>query len=224
MTKLEEYRSEVPAIIGSSTINHAARVKLGLNCSEYCFVDLIARMQDSGKHIYFDDIHAHLGFNRDESNILMKSLMAKSFIVILSGIDGRDAEFKLTSKWAEGFANIDKEFDELFWKKDGKVCWTGTRKKALEYWVRIRKRHTLDFLISQRNKYFEFLELQKKYRGFDQQKVMCQVFLNPANERYLEDYTDYVKQLKATYAPSKVEVKPVTKEDILKAYGKDNNQ
>jgi hypothetical protein len=54
---------------------------------------------------------------------------------------------------------------------------------------------------------------------------MCQVFLNPANERYLENYEDYVMQLLKHYGdPEAPKIKPVTKDDILNQYGKDNHQ
>lgn len=216
MTKLEEYKSQEPAIVGSSTINHAARVKLGLNCSEYCLIDLVVRKKEKSEHFHDDDAHIYLGFNDNEVMVLVKSLIMKGFLLI------QDDKYVLTDKWANGFADIEKEFDNLFWKKDGKVCWTGTRKKALEYWIKIRKRHALEFLVGQRDKYFMFLELQKKYRGFDQQRVMCQVFLNPANERYLEDYTTYVADLKKKYEPDLPTPKRLTREDIISAYGKDN--
>lgn len=218
MTKLEDYKSSAPAITGSSTINHAARVKLGLNCSEYCLLDFMSRREESKHEMDSTDVYTHLGFSTIEIQAMLRMLITKGFI------RADDYKYTMTDKWSNGFADIEKEFDNLFWRKDGKVCWTGTRKKALEYWIRIRKKHSMVFLVSQRDKYFEFLELQKKFRGFDQQKVMCQVFLNPANERYLEDYTDYVDQLKAKYAPPVAETKPVTKEDILKAYAKDNNE
>ena len=123
---------------------------------------------------------------------------------------------------------IEKEFEE-FWHEtvDNKrsVAWTGTKKKALEYWVKLRKKHSFDFLMSQRDDYFQYLRLQKQMRKFDQQRLMCQVFLNPANERYMENYADYIAQLKKHYGdPEVVNIRPVTKEEILNQYGKNNNK
>jgi hypothetical protein len=220
MGKLEEYKSKAPDIVGSSTINHAARVKLGLTCSQYCFLDFLHRRRENPTGN--QSIWINLGFGEREIEQLMKECMLKGFV--LRG----EAGMMLTPKWNDAFTSSEKEFDEFWYEKaDGKysVAWTGTKKKAIEYWVKLRKKHSFDFLMSQRNDYFEFLRLQKKLRKFDQQRVMCQVFLNPANERYMENYADYIEQLKKHYGdPEQPKIKPVTKEEILSQYGKDNHQ
>lgn len=226
MEKLEEYKSKAPDIVGSSTINHAARVKLQLTCSQYCFIDFLHRRKENPTGV--QSIWISLGFGEKEIEQLTKECMLKGFIAVTSGIDGRDPELILSNKWNEAFTSAEKEF-EVFWHEmiDNKisVAWTGTKKKALEYWVKLRKKHSFEFLMKQRNDYFQFLRLQKKLRKFDQQRLMCQVFLNPANERYLENYEDYVMQLLKHYGdPETPKIKPVTKDDILNQYGKDNHQ
>lgn len=224
MGKLDNYVSKAPDIVGSSTINHAARVKLGLTCSEYCFIDFLHRRDVDATET--KSIWISLGFGEKEINQLFRNLIVKGFIIMDIGSGNSDnPKFNFTQKWKEGFANIEQEFNEYFWMENGKVAWTGTKKKAFEYYIKLRKKHSKDFLVNQRDQYFKFLELQKKYRNFDQQRLMCQVFLNPANERYLEDYGDYVNQLKFKYAPSpEIKPKPLTKEDVLNSYGKDNHQ
>jgi hypothetical protein len=219
MGNLDNYKSKTPAIIGSTTINHSARVRLGLNCSEYVFMDHLSKKNEKGSQADTLTVYISTGFAIGEMEVLFKSLIAKGFIL------PKGNDFELTMKWEEGFTSIEKEFDNLFWKIEGKVVWTGTRKKALEYYIKLRKSYSAEFLMDQRNKYFNFLELQKNLRKFDQQKVMCQVFLNPSNERYMEDYGDYIEQLYKKYGrPDNVKPEPVTRADIAKAYGKDNNQ
>jgi hypothetical protein len=225
MDKLNNYKSKPLAIVGSTTINHEARTRLGLNCSEYCLLDFLYRKQQNKERSDSIAVYVSTGFTEQEIITLFKGLIQKSFIMTSGG------EYTLTSKWAEGFADIEKEFDEYFWnekvpKKPGsteiiqKVAWTGTKKKAIEYYVKLRKKYSKDFLVSQRDNYFEYLKLQKQYRGFDQQRLMCQVFLNPANERFLEDYADYINTLNEKYAPAPVIEKPLTKDDVLGMYSK----
>ena len=225
MGKLEEYKSKAPDIVGSSTINHAARVRLGLTCSQYCFLDFLHRRQEnpSGNQ----SIWINLGFGEREIDQLTKECFQRGFIYAETGIDMQNPVMILTSKWFEAFTSAEKEFEE-FWhetvENKRSVAWTGTKKKALEYWVKLRKKHSFDFMMKQRNDYFQFLRLQKKLRKFDQQRLMCQVFLNPANERYMENYEDYVMQLLKHYGdPEQTKIKPVTKEEILSQYGKDNH-
>lgn len=220
MGKLEEYKSKAPDIVGSSTINHAARVKLQLTCSQYCFLDFLHRRQENPTGN--QSIWINLGFGEKEIEQLTRECMQRGYVLL------NEKGFVLTSKWNDAFTSAEKEFEE-FWHEivDNKrlVAWTGTKKKALEYWVKLRKKHSFEFLMKQRNDYFQFLRLQKKLRKFDQQRLMCQVFLNPANERYLENYEDYVMQLLKHYGdPEAPKIKPVTKDDILNQYGKDNHQ
>jgi len=220
MTNLQNYKSQAPAVIGSTTINHAARLRLGLNCSEYVLLDHMSRKEDKGSQADTLTVFIQTGFTNEETARLFKSLVGKGFVRLKSNSD-----FELTTKWEEAFPDMDKEFDAYMWYDNGKVAWTGTKKKAMEYYVKLRKKYSREFLFNQRNNYFEFLRLQKKLRNFDQQRLMCQVFLNPANERFNEDYADYIVQIKARYGdPDEVKPKAITKEEILKQYGKDNNK
>jgi len=228
MTKLDDYTSKAPAIIGSTTINHAVRVALQITCSEYCFLDFLTKVNANLEQPDVLNIFIKTGFSTYEQEILLKALMQKSLVIIESGIDGRDRSFKVASKWNDAFPNLDKEFEE-FWHgrdKEGNltVVWTGTKKKALEYYVKLRKKYSKEFLAKQRDLYFEFLQLEQK-GGFNRQKMMCQIFLNPMNERFNEDYEDYCKQKRIKLGIDKLpEVKPMTKEEVLGAYGKDNNK
>jgi hypothetical protein len=217
MASLDSYKSKAPAIVGSTTINHAARVSLGLNCSEYAFLDHMARKQDKGEVADTLSTYIQTGFSPDNQQQILKGLILKGFIII------KGDECIVTSKWMDGFADIEKEFDEFFWKEDGKVAWPGVRKKALEYYIKVRRKYSRDFLSDQRRYYFEYLILEHK-NGFARQKLMAQVFLNPENERYLEDWQKYRNDLKEKLGmnrPAENAVKPVTREEVNKAYAKE---
>jgi hypothetical protein len=221
MTKLETYVSKAPVIIGSTTINHEARIRLSLNCSEYCLLDHLSKKTEKGDQADTLTIYINTGFTVKETQMLLNSLILKGFV----RIETEAGKYSLTTKWEEAFPDIEKEFDSNFWRIERKVVWTGTRRKALEYYVKLRKKYSSVFLMDQRNNYFNYLTLQKELRKFDQQRMMCQVFLNPANERFLEDYTEYIEELNKKYGKKEEPtIEPVTRKQVMEAYGKDNNQ
>jgi hypothetical protein len=179
----------------------------------------LSRKTEKGDQADTLTIYISTGFTVKETQALLGSLVLKGFVRI------DNDKYSLTDKWENAFPDIEKEFDNNFWRVDRKVAWNGTRKKALEYYIRLRHRYSSVFLMDQRNNYFNFLVLQKKLTGFDQQKQMCQVFLNPANERFLEDYLRYIEELKAKYGdPDEPKTEPVTREQVMEAYGKNNNE
>lgn len=219
MGKLETYQSKAPVIIGSTTINHEARVRMALNCSEYCLLDHLARKTEKGDQADALTIYINTGITVKETQAILGNLVLKGFARIDNG------KYSLTNKWYEAFPDIEKEFDNNFWRINREVVWTGTKKKALEYYIRLRKRYSSVFLMEQRNNYFNYLKLQKELRKFDQQKVMCQVFLNPANERFLEDYQGYTNELIKKYGKQEEQkTEPISREKVMEAYGKNNNK
>lgn len=223
MTALNDYKSKAPAIIGSTTINHAVRVALLITCSEYVFLDFLKKIEEKQETADVLNIFIHTGFSTNEQEILLKALMQKSLVIIETGIDGKDRSFRVSPRWNDAFPNLDKEFEE-FWHDNNGVAWTGTKKKALEYYVKIRKKYSKEFLLKQRDLYFDFLKLEEK-GGFNRQKMMCQVFLNPMNERFNEDYEDYCKQKRIKLGIDKLpEAKPITRDEVNNAYGKNTHQ
>jgi hypothetical protein len=219
MTSLDNYKSKAPAIIGSSTINHAARVRLGLNCSEYVFLMYLAARQEKGEQADTLTLYIYTGFSPENQQQILKGLMLKGFILFTGD------EYEVTRKWFDGFADIEKEFEEFFWKENGKVAWTGTKKKAIEYYIKIRKKYSKEYLLDQRKYYFEYLELEHK-RGFDRQRLMAQVFLYPGSERFLEDWKKYCEDIRAKLGLDKPIslTKPITKQEVMEAYAKDTNK
>lgn len=228
---MKEFRSSPPKIIGSTTINHEIRIKLGLNCSEYCMLDHLSRKEDKGELADTLSVYIHTGFLEEAQEAILKALMLKAMVAIVSGVDGKGQEIKISQKWFDAFPDLDREFEQ-FWhesvKENGKdkvvVAWTGTKKKAIEYWHKLRKKYSFDYMMAQRASYFEYLELEHK-RGFARQRMMCQVFLNPGSERYAEDYADYAKQLRIKLGldkPAESTNQPLTVDKVKEAYGKNN--
>ena len=233
---MKEFRSSPPKIIGSTTINHEIRVKLGLNCSEYCMLDHLSKKEDKGQLADTLSVYIHTGFAEEAQTAILKSLMLKAMVAITSDAGGRDQDIVVSNKWYDAFPDLNKEFDQ-FWfevipdKQNPnhlirQMAWTGTKKKAIEYWHKLRKKYSFDYMMAQRAAYFEYLELENK-RGFARQRMMCQVFLNPMNERYAEDYSDYANQLRKKLglnAPADQKNQPLTMDKLKEAYGKDNHQ
>lgn len=179
-----------PDITGSTTINHAARVVLGLNCSEYVLMSYIAHCVKNQKPLESTEVYVKTGFSEEESLAIVRGLVQKGFVML------RDSPIPdITSKWESAFINIEDEFENLFWKKDGKVVWTGSsRKMSLTFYIKARKRYSKDILISNRNDYIEYLEWEHK-KGFNRQIMGCEKYLNEKNEYYLVDWKVMSKQI-----------------------------
>lgn len=221
MGKLENYKSKAPAITGISTINHGIRVKLGLSCSEYVFLDHLARRQEKNEQTDSLTVFINTGFSPENQKTIIKSLLDKKYLDFVKD------KYQVTSKWFEGMDNIERDFELTMWTKDGRVTWTGAKKKALQCYESLRKKgFTKEHLQKQRDLYFEYLELVHK-SGFNRDRMMCQVFLNPATERFAEDYERYIKEIRVKLnidVNSDKKAKPITKEVYASAYGKDYNK
>lgn len=225
---LADFKTSAPSIVGFSTINHNIRVKLGLNCSEYVIIDYIHSRNTAGKVTDIDNCFIKTGFKKEEQSRLLESLMKKGFII--PPMDG-DQAFKITSKWTSALSSIDKEFEKEFWvmfnpdTMKQEVCWPGSKSTAKKNYAGVRKGYTFDFLMSQRNHYFAYLETCHKY-GFARQKMMASVFLGP-QERFLEDWKKQRDDLIKTNEPDKVKKEPgkaITMEEMKKLYEKNTNK
>lgn len=219
---LENYKSKIP-INGSTTINHEIRVKLGLNCSEYCLLDYVTSKRKCNVSIDSNSINTNLGFNASEQQALFNGLLKKGFVEV-----SPTGDYLETNKFLDAFPDMEKEFDDNFWYEsvNGKrvVAWTGTKKKALEYYEKLRMKYSLDYFIKQRSDYFEMLQLEYK-RGFARQRMMAQVFLNPMNERFAEDYAESARRIKVQLNLIKEEnekQEALTLDKVKEMYGKNN--
>ena len=187
---VKEYKTKPPRIEGTTTINHALRVKMGLGCMEYVLMDAIVWLKDRKKLVTDVSVYIRTGLVPDEQVMTLEMLVKKGFVYPTAEADGTPA---LSDKWKSFFTSIEDEFAE-FWTKDGKVCWPGSKPKAMELYVNARKKATKEFILEKRDAYFEFLDLVRK-GGFDRPKMMATVFLGK-QERYMEDWEDYVKNEK----------------------------
>ena len=140
MNKLSDYKSKIPAVVGSTTINHASRIRLSLNCSEYVMLDYLARCQTKGIQVDSISIYIHTGFSIEAQEAIMRALMVNAWIYIKNEEHGKPL-LMVSDRWMDSAVDIEKEFDKHFWKENDKVVWTGTRKKALEYYIRLRKKY-----------------------------------------------------------------------------------
>jgi len=215
-------------ILGSTTINHSARVALGLNCSEYVLMDYVYRCVQKKIPIDITDVYQKTGFRNEEQAVLLRNLVGKGFI---NPIDTPIPQ--ITDKWATAFTDIQMEFEELFWKRNGKVFWTGSKKKSYDFYYKTRKSFSRDFLVGQRDEYARYLELENK-RGFNRRVMMAERWLHPSNAYYDVDWKtmadDIQKELdkaneKLNKANQKAEkTQTLTAEERKKQYEQDSNQ
>jgi hypothetical protein len=214
----KNFKSNRPDITGSSTINHAVRVKLQLNCSHYCYMKYISDCFESKKVIEQMEVYEAIGFDATQQNFMVKELMLSGFLYINEKTD----RVMMTGKWGTGFPNIEAEFDR-FWKKDGKVAWSGSRAQALMLYQKVVKSKNVSVILAQRDSYFEYLETEHK-RGFNRSAMAAERWLNPKAEHYMEDYQAYILKLKAEYPgifetmSESPKAATITGEDIIKAY------
>lgn len=180
--KITEMKVKLPSILGSTTINHAARIQLNLNASEYVMMDYIYRCVQKKKEMEITETYCQTGFNEEQQQVLLRHLVMKGFVW-----PDKVSPPKITSKWESVFADLKAEFDNLFWRMNGKVYFPGSNKKSFTFYYKLRKQYSKEFLIKQRNQYARFLEMQNK-NGFDQAKMMAERWLNPKNENYLIDW------------------------------------
>jgi hypothetical protein len=213
--KIMDHIVKCPNIIGSTTINHAARVEMSLNCSEYVLMSYVYHCVKNNKPLESIETYIKTGFAEDESLAIIRGLVQKGFVIL------RDSPIPdITSKWESAFTNIEDEFENQFWKKDGKVVWLGSsRKQSLAFYIKARKRYAKEILIQSRDEYLEYLSWEHK-KGFNRQIMGCEKYLNEKNEYYLVDWKVLSEKIKTELTPkeSAKPVEPLTKESRKKMY------
>jgi len=215
--EVKDYRSKPPRIEGTTTINHDLRVKMELGPMEFVLMDAIVWLKERRKLVTDVTVYIRTGLVPQEQTMALEMLVKKGFVYPEAEADGTPA---LSEKWSSFFTSIEDEFPE-FWTKDGKVCWPGSKPKALELYVSVRKTKSKDFLLKQRDDYLKFLELVRR-NGFDRPQMMATVFLGKQN-RYEENWADYLKQEEEKFQreediPMSVVPSTTTKEERLKKY------
>ena len=186
--------------VGMNTVDHYRRTKLGLNCTEYCVLDTIFQRKRKGKYTQFVSIEV---FTMIDPQDISEALDRMEEIGIIKEID---AKYYLHKKV---FAQLDEEegnkfaeeFEE-FWKLPDSFklgVWPGAKKAALNKFIKVRKKHSLEYLLQQRNRYIELLELQP-WRSM----MMATVFLNMETGRFTEDFAGQIESIKNPEKKEKV--------------------
>jgi hypothetical protein len=227
--KIKEMKVAMPSILGSTTINHAARIQLMLNASEYVLMDYIYRCIQHKREMEVSETYRQTGFTTEQQQILLRSLVMKGFV-----FPDQVSPPKITSKWESAFADLKAEFDNLFWRKDGKAFFpNSSNKRSFGFYNTVRKKYPKDFLIKQRNHYDDYLKMQAA-TGFNQAKMMAERWLNPKNENYLIDWKQLADDIKEKIRNGEERVKQgnekmekiesVSTKDRRSQYEEDNKQ
>lgn len=173
-------------IKGSTVINHEQRVALYLNCSEYVLMNYIADCAKKKKAYTNFNCFEQTGFNDKEQQILLERLINKGFI-----LPDKNEIPVISDLWNSVNKGAKEQFEE-FWK----YKWPGSKKEAFNRFLKVIKIHSFSYLMKQVKDYHKYLHLEKTVRGFDRQKLMASVFLNPAKERFAEPWGEYCDKIK----------------------------
>ncbi len=216
--KITEQKVGRLEINGLTTINHAVRVNLGMNCSEYVLMNYLFQCKKNGTPPEVNHVYRKTGFTLEEQKVVARSLERKGFIAITS-----DPMPLFTSKWESGFPDVEKEFDQEFWRKDGKVVWlTSSKKASFKFYNELRKVHPKEVIIESRDNYLEYLSWEKR-RGFDRAIMAAERWLNPKNEYFMTDWKAMSEQIKSKFDKPKaqaVNAQQITATERQKEYDK----
>jgi hypothetical protein len=188
---------------GINTIEHSARLKLGLNCEEYCIFDTILSRKKKDKKTIFDDIQNHTGLLPSVINIAIFTMTE------INLIKTKDSNFMLNTEmvhnaFKEQNDMYEEEFKQ-FWKKDNVNCWPGPKELAFSKFKIARKKHSFEFIMKQKEDYFVLLEHETWRRPMQASK-----FLNVNTGQIKEDWKS---QWPANAIKTQKETKPITIEE-----------
>lgn len=216
-----------PSILGTSTINHAARVELGLNASEYVLMDYIYRRIVKKEGLDITETYRQTGYIASEQERLLNRLIEKGFVFPINCDPPQ-----ITDKWRSAFANINIEFDELIWMKNDKVFFPGNKKTARSAYIKLRKKYSRDFMIEQRDHYARLIKLENS-RGFPRQVMIATRFFGP-KEEFLNDWKNEANIIEKLINNGVVKIEKslekqektqtVTSEERKKIYEQDSNK
>lgn len=213
-----DFISDQPKITGSTTINHAVRVKLGITADEYCFMMYLEERKNKSREFDLSHCFSIIGYNANMAKLMYHGLVQHGFL----GLFKPGEVPKLTERWGQAF-NVDFEFNQ-FWTvnlPDGKkrTAWPGSKEATRKLFDKVRKQYSLEYILRQRDHYFKFLILTKKYRNFDRMKMGGPVWLGP-DKHYETDWKSEWEELEEKYNPKKPMAEAVTIESVKKAYNK----
>ena len=221
-SKFAEMKAGAPKMLGSTTINHAARVELGLNCSEYVLMDYVYRCVKKKREVDILETYLQTGFDRAQQEVLLTHLVEKGFIYPTNVTPP-----EVTDRWDTAFTDIEREFEELFWRKNNKVFFTGSKKKSYGYYYKLRKKYSREFMVGQRDAYARYLDLENE-NGFNRRVMMAERWLLEANEYYLVDWTEMgdaiAKEIKKKKGTPVEKTETVTSAERKNQYEQDSDQ
>lgn len=228
MSGFKDYKAKKSVrITGSTTINHSIRVKGQLSCMEYVMLVYLDNREKRKEHKDNSHCTAFTGYSTEEQNMLIKLLTERGFLLPFS----LNIPYHVTSqKWRDLFLGIEMEFEQ-FWhiehenedgKKIKKAAWTDTKKTAFRVFSTVRKSHDFDYLLKQRNIYFDFLNYTN-LNGFDRRKMGCAVWLNPLNEKFNANWKIQLEEERKKYEETfgkeiKESKQPLSEEDLNSNY------
>lgn len=199
---VENFRSKAPKVSGTTLIDHAKRVALGLNCSEYVLMSYISEQVGTPEPYDIVKVQMRTGLTSGQQDRLISRLTEEKYICWSI----KSKTNVPTQKWYAQFSDLEKEF-EKFWTDliDGKIrnAWPGSRPVAEKLFRKVREKYSFDYIMKQRREYFRYLDRLLRIKGFDRQKMMATVFLNPEKERFNEKWHTYCPE------PPKPKKKPV---------------
>jgi len=169
-------------ITGESTIIHSTRVKLKLTCDEYILADLFRRAEIAKKSLNPELIFKKIGYNIDETTLIIQSLYDKSMLI--PNIDIYKS--KVTKLFDNAFGSLEQEFEE-FWHVNGKSFWPGGKTETFKAYKKARIRYKFEFIMKVREAYISMLASQP-YR----QRMIATRFLNSELDN---DFTIYNEKL-----------------------------
>jgi hypothetical protein len=116
MSKKEYFEGKKVAleVQGTSTINHKARRKMNIDCNFYVFLDFIIEEINKKRIPTIEAAIKKIGFDEKQLEKYLTLSFALGYLK-----EGENNMPINTGKWDAAFDNINKEFNDLFWKKDG---------------------------------------------------------------------------------------------------------
>ena len=180
---------------GENVIIHSARVKLNLNCTEYCIFDTILSRKKQGKETKFADIENYTAFSPE---IIDRSIKNMEEMMLVRTVNNC---YQLNKKATEDAfkVNDDKlaeEFDRFWRKKEGDKFinrWPGPRESAIDKFKKARKKYSFDFIISQMNDYFRLLE-HETWRKPMQATKFLNIKTGQLEEDFRSQWPEHFKQ------------------------------
>ena len=180
-------KSNRAQVSGITEIIHSARVKGGLSMEEYAILDLLTKK--GNKKYGWEIFYRKLGMSADDASAIIKKLRQKGYI----GVSGGTA--KVLPLFNQLFESTEAEFEE-FWTivedKKLKAAWGGSKPEAKKHYTTLRRKYSAEYLLSQRNDYFRYLEYEKTHNKFNRAKMGGPVFLNPDKERFKEEWAEHL--------------------------------